>query len=72
MRDDYGKEVHEFYAKQRAYAHATGEAPTGLDSEEAAGIHGSYRKSIAGNTAAPEDSNSRVLLLRDPKPGAPP
>jgi len=71
MRDDYGKEVREFYAKQRVYAQAVPEPPTGLDSEEAAGIHASYRKSIAGSTAAPADANARVLMLREPKPGVP-
>ena len=49
-----------FSVKQRVHRTAALGSPTGLDSEEAALIHESYRKNLGGSEAKGSD---RVLLL---------
>jgi hypothetical protein len=68
MNPNYGVRTRAFQAKQRVYSEAAKDNPQGLDSEEAAMIHGNYRKKLS-NEKKSEDkaSPSRVLILEDNK-----
>ena len=63
IRDDYGQHVRAFQTKQRVYAHAATGTPNGLDSEESAAIHKSYRSGLSGANAGGGRDDSRVLIL---------
>lgn len=66
---DYGKHSRAFFARQHVFSEGAVATPSGLDSEEAAAIHGSYRQSLAGGKGqqAAKDESARVLLLREGK-----
>lgn len=66
---DYGKHSREFFARQHVFSEGAVETPSGLDSEEAAAIHGSYRQSLAGGKGrqSARDDSAKVLLLREGK-----
>ena len=66
IRDDFGERTRAFLGKQRVYPTAAADSPGGLDSEEAALIHGAYRESMGGNNA-PVQKSERVLVLEQPK-----
>jgi len=70
MSENYGKQSRTFFARQHVHPTATSGSPAGLDSEEAALIQTSYRKTL-GAPSAPAQSNtsSRVLLLEEAKDG---
>ena len=63
IRDDYGQRVRAFQAKQRVYARAASGSLNGLDSEESAAIHKSYRSGLSGASAGGGRDDSRVLIL---------
>ena len=65
MGEGFGERRNEFFAKQRAYPTASVEAPTGLDSEEAALVHAAYRKALGGGKEAARDPGSRVLIVQE-------
>lgn len=66
IRDDYGQRVRTFPAMQRVYAQAAVGTPTGLDSEESAVIHKSYRAGLSGKAGGGgAREGSRVLILGD-------
>lgn len=68
MSEDYGRKSRVFFARQHVHDKATAGSPSGLDSEEAALIQTSYRESLGAEQASPsENSNSRVLLIEEPK-----
>jgi hypothetical protein len=65
---NYGVRTRTFYERQRVYSQASRDNPQGLDSEEAAIIHGTYRKKLGGEKKSEEkESPSRVLILDDNK-----
>ncbi|MFH1130745.1 MAG: hypothetical protein V1754_05380 [Pseudomonadota bacterium] len=67
LRADFAKSNRENFSRQRIHKEAAKESPIGLDSEEAAIVHKTYRKQIGGESAAePKDSPTRVLLLQEP------
>ncbi|MGD8860487.1 MAG: hypothetical protein PVI30_10795 [Myxococcales bacterium] len=66
IRDDFGERTHKWYGAQRAHATATAEPPSGLDSEEAAMIHGQYRKDLGGGEADVSEKQ-QVLILNEQK-----
>src|SRR6185503_7214964 len=63
IRDDYGQHVRAFQNRQRVYAQAATGTPTGLDSEESAVIHKSYRSGLSGKSGGEARDSSRVLIL---------
>ena len=71
MRDDYGQKTRAFFAAQHVYADAARDQPTGLDSEESALIHGTYRKNLGGQAKGEKkDSSARVLIVEESKKNA--
>jgi hypothetical protein len=65
---NYGVRTRAFFAKQRVHPTAARDNPSGLDSEESALIHASYRKNMGGKgTAEPKESPSRVLIVEENK-----
>lgn len=68
IHPDFGRASHGYWVKQRLFAEAEKGSPRGLDSEEAAIIHASYRKQHGG-AAQERDSASKVLLLQEDKGG---
>ena len=67
IRDDYGLHTREFQQKQRVHAQASPRGTGGLDSEEAAVIHGSYHKQMGGAAPANDQKSQQVLILGEPK-----
>jgi hypothetical protein len=66
IRPDFGKYTHQYWARQQIWHEPAKGSPLGLDSEEAAVINASYRKSIGGAAAQEAaGSPSRVLLLQE-------
>lgn len=65
IRGDFGAATHAFFQRQKIFAEAAQGAPRGLDSEEAALIHGTYRKQLGGKTEAPKEPSTKVLLLEE-------
>ena len=65
IRDDFGIKARAFLQKQHVHAEAAMDAPTGLDSEEASLIQGTYRKDLGGGTTV--DKSSDVMILEQPK-----
>jgi hypothetical protein len=63
IRDDYGQHVRAFQTRQRVYGRAATGTPNGLDSEESAAIHKSYRSGLSGASAGGARDGSRVLIL---------
>lgn len=64
MRSDYGARTHEFFHRQARAAEDGGSR--GLDSEEAAQINESYRRSMGQPGRPPRgDASSSVLILED-------
>ena len=67
LSDSYGRRTRATFAGQRVAAEPAREAPAGLDSEEAAIVHGAYRESLGAPKArASDDAGSRVLLIEEP------
>lgn len=65
IRKDFGVKTHEFFRRQQA---PSKKAPVGLDSEEAALIHKSYRMSLGNPSGqATRDKGSQVLLVQEPR-----
>jgi hypothetical protein len=70
IREDYGQKTRGFFAAQHVHEDADTDQPTGLDSEEAAAIHGRYRKDIGGTARdLSQDSPSRVLIVQEDEKG---
>ena len=68
---DFGVKTRGFFEKQRVYPIAARGNPKGVDSEEAALIHGSYRKDMGGSgRSEPKESPSRVLIVQENKGNA--
>lgn len=68
MSENQGVQTRKFFMKQRVNAIAAQGSPGGLDSEESALIQGSYKESM-GKAQPSQDSQSRVLLLKDTESG---
>lgn len=69
IHPDHGRASYGYWIQQRLYAEAEKGSPRGLDSEEAAIIHASYRKQHGAAPAEAKHSASRVLLLQEDKGG---
>jgi hypothetical protein len=68
LHPNYGKKTQAIFAKQRVFPRAAQSNPSGLDSEEAALIHTSYRKNMGGTGAAEsKESSSRILIVPESK-----
>ena len=68
LAPNFGVKTRTFFAKQRVYPAAAESNPSGLDSEESALIHASYRKDMGGSgKAEPKESPSRVLIVQENK-----
>lgn len=65
--EDFGKASQEFYRRQAVHEMAAKEAPSGLDSEEAAIVHGNYQRKMSGTAAPAPGAQSQVLILEEPK-----
>jgi hypothetical protein len=70
IRPDHGEKTRAFLAKQRVHPEAAREHPRGLDSEESAIIHATYRKNLGGTSKTDKKSPSRVLIVEDDKRNA--
>jgi hypothetical protein len=70
IRANHGVNSANFHARQRVAAEPASGSPLGLDSEEAAIVQRTYRKSIGdpGGTASREPA-ARVLLIEEPSNG---
>ena len=66
IRDDFGLKARTFLQKQHVHAEAAIDAPTGLDSEEASLIQGTYRKDMGGGEGKGDES-SDVMIIEKPK-----
>lgn len=65
---NFGVRTRAFLAKQRVNPTAAVENPRGLDSEEAALIHGNYRTQLGSKESkTPNAAASRVLVLEEGK-----
>ena len=68
LDSNFGIRTRAFLAKQRVYPTAAVENPKGLDSEEAAIIHGNYRTQLGSKECdTPNAASSRVLVLEEGK-----
>jgi hypothetical protein len=69
IRAGYGKEVRQAKTRQVAWPASTA-TPLGLDSEEAAIIHASYRKQLGrGSQDETVRSGASILIVEEPKHG---
>lgn len=66
IRPDQGDSTRAWKAKQRVNPAPAEGQPAGLDSEEAAAIHATYKDSLGGGGGkSSNDSGSRVMILSD-------
>lgn len=68
MSPDYGNSAEAVLEAERVYPSSSNHQPDGLDSEEAAIVHDSYRRSISHKDSSASGQNaSKVLLIEDDK-----
>ena len=70
IRSNHGVNSATFHARQRVAAEPASGSPLGLDSEEAAIVQRTYRKSIGDPSgAASREPAARVLMIEEPSDG---
>ncbi len=69
MTDDFGKANVAWLARQQVNPNKVSEPVSGLDSQEAAIIAQTYRRSLAPKDSQPDEKKQQVLLLQQDEHG---